>query len=340
MEKYISVVIPNYNKAETIGKSLEALFASDYKNFEVIVVDDHSEDNSVEIIKRYPCRLIELEARSGTSKARNLGARKSRGEIIFFTDADCLFRRDTLSLVNRTVTATDPETVTGGTYTKMPYDRGFFSIFQSVFINHSETRNLGAPDYIAAHAMIIDAQTFRKSGGFPDDFLPIIEDVEYSHRLRRAGYRLVMDPAIQVQHIFNFSLLRSVRNAFRKSSYWCMYSLKNGDLFADSGTASLELKTNVGSFFLSLLQVALWMLMREPALLYPVPLIFLFNAFVSRNLLKAFFQAGGAIFGGLAFAYYTILYPLPVGTGTLTGMLRYLSGTKIINSRCQSSKCK
>jgi glycosyltransferase involved in cell wall biosynthesis len=93
MEKYISIVIPSYNKAATIGKCLEAAFSSKYKNFEVIVVDDNSDDNSVEIIKRFPCKLVCLERRAGTSKARNTGAFKSKGDLIFFIDADCILQR-------------------------------------------------------------------------------------------------------------------------------------------------------------------------------------------------------------------------------------------------------
>ncbi|HDH53654.1 MAG TPA: glycosyltransferase [Nitrospirae bacterium] len=324
MEKYISIIIPSYNKAVTIGKCLNAVFSSDYKNFEVIVVDDCSEDNSVEIIKRFPCKLIRLGVRSGTSRARNTGARESSGDIIFFTDADCLLQKDTLSIVNRMSAATGPDVVIGGTYTRMPYDKRFVSIFQSVFINYSETRKVENPDYIAAHAMIIDAETFRKNRGFPEEFLPIIEDVEFSHRLRRRGYKLLMNPEIQVQHIFDFSFLRSVRNAFTKSAYWCMYSLKNGDLLADSGTASIEFKANAGLFFLGLFLFASWMVIQKNSLLYPVPGIFLFSSFIGRKLLKAFFEAKGALFAVPAFAYYIMIYPLPVGLGTITGMLNFL----------------
>jgi glycosyltransferase involved in cell wall biosynthesis len=190
MEKYISIVIPSYNKAATIGKCLEAAFSSKYKNFEVIVVDDNSDDNSVEIIKRFPCKLVCLERRAGTSKARNTGAFKSKGDLIFFIDADCILQEDTLSIINKTFSETGPEVVIGGTYTRMPYDKRFCSIFQSVFVNCSETKKLENVDYIAAHAMVIDARTFRKSGGFPEDFFPIIEDVEFTHRLRRAGCKL------------------------------------------------------------------------------------------------------------------------------------------------------
>lgn len=323
MERRISIVIPTYNMATTIGMCLDAAFSSEYENFEVVVVDDHSKDNSVEIIKKYPCKLICLENRSGTSKARNMGALNSSGEIIFFTDADCLLQRDTLSIVNKTFDKSQSDVVMGGTYTRMPYDMSFFSIFQSVFVNYSETRH-SEPDYIAAHAMIIDAQIFKKSGGFPENFLPIIEDVEFSHRLRRAGFKFVMNPAIQVQHIFDFSLPRSILNAFRKSAYWCMYSLKNRDLLADSGSASIELKVNVTSFFLILLLVLSWIFAKKSALLYPLPLLCAVNVFINRKQLKAFFETKGIVFASLATLYYTMLYPLPVGIGTMTGIIKVL----------------
>ena len=173
MEKRISIVIPNYNGADTIGECLTAAFASKYTDFEVVVVDDCSGDNSVEIIKKFPCKLVCIEKRSGTSKARNIGAESSTGDFIFFTDADCLLQEDTLSLVNKTLSETDSTTIVGGTYTRMPHDKDFFSIFQSVYVNYSETKKNDNPDYIAAHAMIIDALTFRKSGGFPEVFLSV-----------------------------------------------------------------------------------------------------------------------------------------------------------------------
>ncbi len=200
--------------------------------------------------------------------------------------------------------------------------------FQSVFINYSETKKLGNPDYIAAHAMIIDAQTLRKSGGFPENFLPIIEDIEFSHRLRRSGYKLIMNPEIQVKHVFNFSLLMSLRNAFKKSSYWNLYSLKNKDLLTDSGTASFELKTNVGSYFFCVLLIALWGISQNTLFLYLLPLIFIFNIFASRRLLKAFYETKGILFAGLALIYYTMFYPLPVGMGTITGIVKYIFRNK------------
>ena len=324
-ERFISIVIANYNKASTIGKCLEAAFSSKYESFEVVVVDDNSEDNSVEIIKQFPCKLIRLDKHVGASKARNIGASDSNGDIIFFTDADCLLKEDTLSIINKTLAETSANVVLGGTYTRIPADKGFFSLFQSVLINYSETRKVNDPDYIATHAMVINARTFRKSNGFSENFLPILEDVEFSHRLRKTGHRLVINPLIEVRHIFNFSLLGSMRNAIKKSMYWTIYSLKNKDLLVDSGSASAELKVNIVSYFLCLLLLSLWLILQKLAFLYPLPLIFVFNSFVSRGLFRAFYETKGLLFTGLALMYYLMLYPLPVGTGTIRGMVNFLS---------------
>lgn len=325
MERHISVVIPNFNRASTIGECLKAAFASKYENFEVVVADDYSEDGSIEIIKRFPCKLIRLESRSGASKARNTGAQNSKGEIIFFIDADCLLQEDTLSIVNGTYSETGPDVVIGGTYTRIPHDKGFFNIFQSVFVNYSETRDSANPDYIAAHAMAVNAEIFRKSGGFPKDFLPIIEDVEFSHRLRRSGCALIMNPDIQVRHIFDFSLVRSLRNAFKKTCYWVMYSLKNRDLLVDSGCASAELKINVFSYCLNLFLLLSWGLSHKAEILFTVAVVLMINIFVSRRLFRAFFDTKGALFAGLAVLYYIALYPLPISAGTFAGLIKYLS---------------
>lgn len=324
MEKSISIIIPNYNKSATIGRCLEAVFASDYSNFEVVVVDDCSTDNSIEIIRQFPCKLIQLNRYSGASKARNTGAKSSTGEILFFIDADCLLQQNTLTLVNSAFKKYgNGSAIIGGTYTRIPYDDNFFSTFQSIFVNYSETKK-EEPDYIATHAMIIDSEVFNKSRGFSEDFLPILEDVEFSRRLRRAGYKLVMDTDIQVQHIFNFTLMKSLKNAFRKSMFWTIYSMKNSDLFKDSGTASAELKINVAAYFLVLLLAALSSTFKNASFLIPLPFAFIFNLFINRKFLKSLYETKGLSFAITAALYYTMLYPLAVGAGAFAGMVRYL----------------
>lgn len=329
MNRLISVIIPNYNGSSTVGKCLDAAFSSKYENFEVIVVDDCSTDNSVEIIKNFPCRLIALDKNSGASKARNAGAKEGSGEIFFFIDSDCVMQKDTLAAVNKAHPSPTPlpqgegtmgRVITGGTYTKIPYDDSFFSAFQSIFINYSETKKK-EPDYIATHAMVVDQELFRKFGGFSEDFLPIIEDVEFSHRLRRSGVKLIMNPDILVRHIFNFTLKKSLRNAFRKAMYWTIYSMANRDLFKDSGTASLELKVNVVSCFISILLLCLFFLADNYfALIFAIIIQILNIGIINRKLIKEFLDAKGLLFAFASAFYYAVVYPFAVGAGAVAGI--------------------
>ncbi|MGO9014745.1 MAG: glycosyltransferase family 2 protein [Dissulfurispiraceae bacterium] len=324
MEKFISVIIPNYNGSATIGKCLESVFESSYGNFEVVVVDDCSSDNSVKIIKQFPCRLIELKTHGGAAKARNAGALHSSGEVFFFIDADCLLSIDTLSLANRAISEAGPDTVIGGTYTPIPYDKDFFSTFQSVFIHYFEIKNTRRPDYVATHAMVISAETFRKYDGFNEDFLPILEDVEFSHRLNRGGCRLVMDPGITVRHIFKFTLIRSILNAYRKARYWTIYSIINGDMLTDSGTASRELKINGIAYWAWQLCLLLFVLSGSLAWLFLLAVLVGLNIFVSRGLLAEFYKTRGFQFALPAALYYLMLYPAPVWAGTAAGLAAYV----------------
>lgn len=332
MNHHISIIIPAYNAAKTIGNCLESIFAAPDEDWEVIVVDDCSGDGSAEVARRYPCRLIRLEKHSGASAARNAGAFHSRGDILFFIDADCLFQKETLPTVRKALARYPEDFVLGGTYTPTPHDPGFFSLFQSVFINASETKKSADPDYVASHAMVIRAAIFKKIGGFRENFLPILEDVELSHRLRRAGYKLVMDPGLQVRHIFNFSFVRSLKNASRKTEYWTVYSLMNRDLFVDSGTASREVKIT-GLIWLAGVLLALFSaLFQEPR--YFLPAFFLCAACigVNRRLLATLRKTGGVLFAILSGLYYMLVYPAAIWTGAFRGIVRHRGAARAMSA--------
>jgi glycosyltransferase involved in cell wall biosynthesis len=316
----ISVIIPNHNGEKTIGRCLDAAFASQYSNFEVIVVDDCSADSSANIIKEFPCRLIRLTEHGGASKARNTGAQNSSGEALFFIDNDCLLQPDTLAKAAAAYEEEGPGVIIGGTYTPLPYDQKFFSIFQSIYIHYSETKNTQNPDYVATHAMLIAKNMFHKSGGFNEQFMPILEDVEFSHRLKKMGATLRMVPEIQVQHIFNFTLVRSMRNGIRKSKYWSIYSMKNRDLLSDSGTASREFKFNVLACFINILLILTGVLLKTWLFMLPVLLLFGSNLFLNRHLVRSFYKVRGPFFAIPALVYYTFVYPFAVGIGVCSGI--------------------
>lgn len=320
-EPFISIVIPVHNGATTIDRCLAAATSVDYPNFEVVVVDDGSTDGTAELVRRHPVKLVQLKPNRGASAARNAGVAAASGEFIFFTDDDCVVQRDTLRKAATAIAEEGSDCVIGGTYTPLAHDHALYNSFQSVFVNYSETK-YREPDYIATHAMLIPRQMFLASKRFDEGFLPILEDVDFCHRMRREGKRLVMRPELVVGHIFQFDLWRSLRNAYRKSRWWVTYSLANKDLLADSGTASVELKTNVVLWPFTIAALALAAVFgAQPWALVAAGLV-AFNLFVSRGLVGAYFRArGGMAFTLGALLYYLFVYPTAVGLGGLRGLL-------------------
>ena len=235
------------------------------------------------------------------------GPTGSTGEALFFIDNDCIVTDATIPQVRKNLSLHPPGVVVGGTYTPVPYDTRFFSAFQSAFINYFETKNVSEPDYLATHALVIRAASFKEIGGFTEDFLPILEDVEFSHRLARNGFKLIMDPDLQVRHIFHHTLERSLLNAFNKTRYWIEYSLANRDLFADSGTASREIKINGVTWLVTVALVLMYLTIAYwSCLLAPLPFLWAANLFMNRRLYNAFLKAQGAWF---AFKAGMLLFP-------------------------------
>ena len=317
----ISVVIPVRNGSRALEPCLQAACAAALPAGEVVVVDDGSTDESAAIALRHPCRLVQLAPGRGASAARNAGAAAARGDLLFFTDADCVIGPGTLPRAAAALYAAGPRSILGGTYETQAFDAGFFPAFQAVFVNYHETRRPNDPDYVATHAMAIRRADFLASGGFNEQFLPILEDVEFCHRLRRDGYVLRMDPGVQVRHSFGFALAGSLRNAARKVRFWIRYSLANRDLFADSGTASRGLKIAGALAGLCWLGVAAAALLRVPALLWPVPLCILAAIGANGGLVRAFHAAGGFLFATMATAYLVLVYPMAIAVGAAQGLL-------------------
>jgi GT2 family glycosyltransferase len=269
---------------------------------------------------------VRLPAPRGAAAARNAGAAAARGEVLFFTDADCLLATGVPARAAAALAAAGPRAVLGGTYDTSPADPGFFPAFQAVFVNFHETRRPANPDYVATHALAIRAADFRACGGFDEGLLPILEDVELSHRLRRAGYRLLVDPGLLVRHDFGFGLAGSLRNAARKARYWVRYSARNRALLADSGTASRGLKAAGALAGLGWAGLGAAALLRLPALALAAPLCALGGVVANGGLVRAFAAARGAGFAAAASLYLVTLYPAAIAAGAARGLADLAGG--------------
>ena len=93
----VSIIIPTKNNAGILEKCLKSIENLDYpkEELEVVIVDGHSEDGTVEIARKYGCRVV-YESVGTIGGARNIGVQNSNGEFIVFTDADCVAERDWL----------------------------------------------------------------------------------------------------------------------------------------------------------------------------------------------------------------------------------------------------
>ena len=98
MQPLISVIIPNYNNAKYIVEAINSVIQQDYENFEIIVVDDGSTDNSVKVIEniKFPVTLIKSE-NYGAGSARNIGILASNGDYIALLDSDDIWQKEKLS---------------------------------------------------------------------------------------------------------------------------------------------------------------------------------------------------------------------------------------------------
>ena len=109
----ISVVIPLYNKAQSIRKTLDSVLAQTYKDFEIVVVDDGSTDGSADVAEAMlrECKVYGVECRGkvirkangGVSSARNIGVMEAKGEYIAFLDGDDLWHPEYLETLHQLI---------------------------------------------------------------------------------------------------------------------------------------------------------------------------------------------------------------------------------------------
>ncbi|MCX5696558.1 MAG: glycosyltransferase [Candidatus Omnitrophica bacterium] len=222
-EPLVSIIIPVKNARNTIGGCLVSVLNLDYGNFEVIVVDDGSQDKTGEIIQSFSGRvkLITHPQSRGPSSARNEAAGQAKGEFLAFTDADCIVDKDWLKELLSGFTESniasvggrqevpEDETVFGRRVFKFMKRAGFLTDYMRwgkgrlVSVGHNPSCNV-----------MYRRDIFLKESGFLDGLWPG-EDVEFDHRLRRKGKEIVFNPRAVIFHYRPSNLKLFSRMMFR-----------------------------------------------------------------------------------------------------------------------------
>ncbi|MBI2107586.1 glycosyltransferase [Candidatus Woesearchaeota archaeon] len=177
----ISVIIPTLNEEKYLGKCLEGLKKQSFRDFEIIVVDGKSTDNTVEIAKRYS-RVIMSDKR-GVGYQQNLGAEYAKGDILIFTHADTILPPNTLLEISRAMAR---NSIVGGSTT---------GIFEPIDYR-VRVLNLFSPlvqmilKITYAYCIFVRKDAFDKTDGFRNC---ICEDNEFGQKLKNQGKITILD---------------------------------------------------------------------------------------------------------------------------------------------------
>lgn len=214
----VSIIIPVKNGSRTIDACLRSIRRSYYKNIEVIVVDDHSTDETVEIAKRNGCIVLQLQDGSGANCARNYGASQAKGVFLIFIDSDIVIKRDTILAIVEELEEGGADAVVG-IYTARHRHETFVSQYKNLWVRYSYLKSSPAIDWLFGSVSGIKREAFEKIGGFDADLLVHHghDDIELGKRLARANLNITLDMDIEVEHLKYYTLGSFIKNEFNRS---------------------------------------------------------------------------------------------------------------------------
>jgi glycosyltransferase involved in cell wall biosynthesis len=214
----VSIIIPVKNGGKTIDACLRSVRRSYYKNYEVLVVDDHSTDDSSEIALRYNCQLLHVTDDHGANAARNVGAGQASGEIFLFIDADIVIGRETILNVVESLEEGNIDAVVG-IYTAKHRHESFVSQYKNLWVRYSYMKSSPAIDWLFGSISGIKRRGFEQLGGFNTGLLARHghDDIELGKRFSQANLSIALNMDIEVEHLKQYSISSFVRNQYHRS---------------------------------------------------------------------------------------------------------------------------
>jgi glycosyltransferase involved in cell wall biosynthesis len=182
----VSIIIPTYNRAKLITKSVKSVLQQTYNNIEVIVIDDNSTDNTEQVLKKIKdkrLRYIKLKQNMGAAYARNIGIKKAKGKYIGFNDSDDIFHKTKVEkqLLNMISNNSDFDFCKLNKFCdsgiwELPNDEQDKAILKGSFISELVKNN-----YISTQAIIAKKEVFFDINF--DEMLPRFQDYDLVLRI-------------------------------------------------------------------------------------------------------------------------------------------------------------
>jgi len=231
---FLSVIVPAYQGMKVLPKALGALLKSDLprEDWELIVVDDASPDDTAVLAARYADTVVRLGGKPrGPAYARNRGFEASRGQVIVFIDSDVCVYSDTLRLFAELFRTETSVAAAFGSYDASPPGAGVVSQFRNLMHHYVHHANVGEAETFWAGCGAVRASAFADVGMFDEWHYsrPQIEDIELGRRLRLHGYRIVLRPQILCTHLKRWTFTTMVRTDLQHRGVpWMWLLLQEG----------------------------------------------------------------------------------------------------------------
>jgi len=189
----VSVIIPTFHSAKTLETCLKSIQNQSYKNFELIIVDAFSKDNTGQIAERFTTRIFLLAAER--SLARNFGAKQAKGKFLLFIDSDMELTSNVIGECTRMSTRRDIDAVI------IPEE----SVGKSFLAKCKKLEKvMRLREAYGEAPRFLKKEVFEFIGGY-DENLVLGEDFELTQRIRNAGFTIGRCKAV-IRHHENLSL--------------------------------------------------------------------------------------------------------------------------------------
>lgn len=216
--EYISIVIANFNSEDFIANCLDSILEEKNKNYEIIIVDDSSTDSGPLIVKKYVkeydyISLVSMKENVGAARIRNIGAAKSRGEILFFLDCDTTVKKGwhakIITFFKKYPDAglAQAKILKKGT-NQFDYAGDYISSFGFLVERAQGALDTGQFDMInpvfsvRGAAMILRKSVFDKVAGFDESYGYYWEEPDIAWRIWLLGFYVYFLPTVMVHHAF------------------------------------------------------------------------------------------------------------------------------------------
>ncbi|OGX15671.1 MAG: hypothetical protein A2166_02760 [Omnitrophica WOR_2 bacterium RBG_13_41_10] len=235
MQPKVSIIITNYNGKRYLERCIESLKDNTFKDFEMIIVDNGSADDSINFIKRkYPeIKLVEFNSNHGLSIASNKGARLAQGEYLFFYNNDTIADKE---MLNELVRVADSDSHIGVCGCKTLTYSG------DQVINSGVEMDIFGYPYGRGRTFYVDAAIFIKKdlleeiGGFDEKMFLYCEDRDLCWRVWLHGYKIAVVPQAIFKHdsfclVDGDKFTTNPRRRFMNETFTIRMLLKNYSAF-------------------------------------------------------------------------------------------------------------